>query len=224
MLNLINTWVVFIWSPYIISLIGASLQALLLIGLLWFPITDPPKNITNQKILFLLKNIITFVYAFFGMMVFEMAFIWLLGPWGYADWRYQLPKVILGVVIGVEFMWGYLSRAKWYDFIALGISTIIYLLFLFVYLPSYYYFRPYFGNFTWILLGGLLFVLICSLFDRARFQHHLDSISIKGLDQSKPVSIHPYDRIFSRKVMIGILIFGMIDAFLLFYGYSLFSW
>lgn len=98
-------WPIFTFSPYIIPLAIGVMQIFRLFGYI-----TPVKNQTQKgplKIAFEkhFQPLIEFIYMFFGFLILDIAVIWICGNWTYSDWRFQLPAVLLGIIIGPIYLW-----------------------------------------------------------------------------------------------------------------------
>ena len=163
--------------------------------------------------------------VFWGVLLFDIAAMWLLGAWSYTDWAYQLIPVVLLLYRGA----GYiivptLRQGNIYDSMYLLITIVTIEWFMRVWVPLDPVMSLAMEEDLPFLLGGLMLL-------------NLGLSIVKGLKFPLPDSAmgednpeksifwwdfsQPFDKIFSRPINILCWVLAVLSSMVSFYGYSL---
>jgi hypothetical protein len=75
-------------------------------------------------------------FFLFGTLYLHTGISWLTGQWTYIDWRFQLPSVILIILVGIIHIIGFmLLKPRIFDLIYCIISVGILLILIYIILP-----------------------------------------------------------------------------------------
>jgi hypothetical protein len=153
-----------------------------------------------------------------AVLFLDTGIAWLVGAWGYADWRYQIPSAILLVVTGVEYVIaGLLKRGSWISLAYLAGSAVTMLLFLHWYAAADVVMGPKLEGGLPIVIGALVGagVLVAGV-ETAR------TTRLEGRKGRLSWDISPVmDRVFNRWTNLVIWVLAVVQGILLFSGYSL---
>ncbi|MBD3351200.1 MAG: hypothetical protein GF364_06915 [Candidatus Lokiarchaeota archaeon] len=237
---------IFTVHPYLISLIGAVCQTLRFLARIWLPSEDEAQQIEKRNP-FILNVLNQFVNGIgqgllflFGVIMFDSALSWILGQWVYTDWRYQLPSVVLGLILGLQFVFDTLLKKP----------EKLELIFASVLIAGQIYFIHFYSailenlkdQFTLALVYLSVLAVCYAIFSTV--QYIIRNISkteqkkqkSKNQNQQNDSDIsrktpkylwnieEKYNKIFTLKWDIILLIIITIEAMLKLYGTSLFIW
>lgn len=213
---------VFSMSPYLVTYSSAALLLLFIVSRVWFPKDFVPEHKILRYIYKIFQNIFLGSYFLFGIISLDASILWLFGFWEYTDWMFQLPSVILGLLIAPQFILriGF-EKPKLVDFLlgATVISIVVYI---------FHFNTPEPGS----MIGSFINTLtICTVVVIVyRFLLEISGIlSDKRKDHKilgKPLwdISDQLDRIYSFKINIILTIFVSLEASLKMIGSSLFIW
>jgi len=88
-------------NPFVGIQIAALPQTLLLVGLILG--LDMLKS-QKSPIIWILQGLAAGLYTIFGLLFLDIGLLWLAGAWTYADWRFQLPSVVLILILGFYYL------------------------------------------------------------------------------------------------------------------------
>ena len=164
-----------------------------------------------------------------GIMFVDAGLGWFWAGWSMADWRFQLPSVLLLLFIGTMYVAMFLRKASWADVALLLTSATAYAVMIHVWVPAIdlMAFRlmdglPLFWAATILAHGALAAVKIFAFRHRsgrpdpAPLSHALFSFA-----WDKEAIIN---RIFNRKVIAITWVLATLQFMLVFNGLSLFIW
>jgi hypothetical protein len=209
-------WITYGWAPYLISVVTPILQILLLIRYIWWPSAPDPsdndylwKNVLYQ----LFRGIFRYLYFFVGVLLLDISIFWLLGQWTYADWRFQLPSVILGLLVGGNYCIRILFEKPKVPVLLFALAIIAgQLYFYHWYLPSFELFRPHLSELTWLLIGGLAISLLYGI---VKEKSKKPDIPVAIADHKSQHHVIIWDIILTIYALCqGILIFAQRSIFL----------
>ncbi len=214
-------------NPFIVLDLVAVSQTIVVLVLLFVPKGYRP---TGERA----KQIYQFVRHFFhglaglgGILFLDIAIMWLAGSWTQTDWAFQLPGVLLLLIIGMEYLFMGLLRDGFLPDLLYGIATALtFVLFLHWWIPQdpvmSEKLEGYLPVVLGIVFGGYIVVALWKT---------LWSVSQRG-DDENPVKGEklvvfdlrtPLERIFNRPLNIVLWILATIQSILSFSGYSLFT-
>lgn len=156
--------------------------------------------------------------AVFAVLFLDAGVAWLIGTWGYTDWRYQLPSALLLVVIGVEYIVaGLLKRGNWISIVYVACVAAALLVVFHVLLPG----DPVMGQtlenglpaLLGILVGGGVLVAGIEAWRVARRPDR----KWRGSWDASPV----VDRVFTKWTNLVLWALAVAHGILIFSGYSL---
>ncbi len=162
-----------------------------------------------------------FGYSALGVLAvlfLDTGIAWLLGAWGYADWRYQLPSAVLLVVTGIEYVFaGLLKRGSWISIAYIAGIAATMLLFLHWWAARDVVMGPKLEGGLPIVIGALVGAgLLVAGIETARTTRQEGRKGRLSWDIS-PVM----DRVFNRWANLVIWVLAVAQGILLFCGYSL---
>jgi len=208
----------FSWSPYLIAYIVFVIQTFIVASYVWFSKDyEPP-----QKGLWALgyrfwKHLFYGFYFTFGVIVMDTALMWCLGQWTYRDWSFQLPSVILGLVLGIQYLIATILKKPTKIDLGYAITVILTILLLnHLYIP-----RP--GR---MVTSSAMFIMVSvALIVILPFIKEIERFSSKNNEPPAVYDItNNLHKIFSRKFNIAFWIIATMEAMLKFAGSSLFIW
>lgn len=212
----------FALNPFIGIILAALSQTLLMLALVVTPVKYRPQNEYAAPFWRFFKGIFSGLYTMLGILFLDIAFWWSINAWDYAEWRFQLPSVLLLFYIGLEYVFVAMFRegsiTNTIYFIASLVSIEVYLHW---YIPSFDVRGPVFESTLPVLLGMLVGIygfiailreIINSLIaerDTEKAKWNLDQFSAK---------------IFNRKISAVVWGLAVVQCILVFSGLSLFYW
>ncbi len=203
-------------SPYLIAYVCFVIQSFIMLSYVWFPKNyNLPEKGFWRYLLSFFKNFFFAFYYGLGIIIVDTSIMWLSGQWIYLDWRYQLLPVILGIVLGIQYiiipMW---TKPTKLDLIyAIGIIVIL----LYLIHDFMYDFNNAKENLT-------VFIIICIglvlLYPILKF---IEDIFLKKEKSNKlwDISEKMY-KLFNRPFNIIFWIIATIEGILKFMGSSIF--
>lgn len=208
----------FSMTPYITVIMGGAGHLLILLYAIWMKNCDKIKGISETKLWRFLRGVFFILYAFLGTIMVDTALCWLFGQWIYADWRFQLPAVLISLLFGIQYIWGTVFRKlKISPAILFVIMAIWTLVILHWYLPqnmpvgdSYpTIFTPLWGSILIYIVLCLIGLKFPKIFLSERV--FLDSEAI-------------YEKIYTDPVNWVCFFIALFEAWAKFKGASLFAW
>lgn len=161
------------------------------------------------------------IFVLFGVVFLYISILWCAGAWTYADWRYQLPSVILQGVIGVLYLLRTLrsKQHRWrLVFAAFTAASLVILLQGVI--STLAIMGPLLETYLPVLLGALLCVVFIIGAVRA-FQH---SKRLRPDIKAEEIRTVPkISKIFSLPVNFTLWVLAVGQTMFLFLGYSWFS-
>ena len=212
----------FLISPYVTAYSGAICYTFMMLSYVWWSGGYSPNYSAIGYVEQGTRTVLRVLYGFVGLLCLDASILWLFGSWGYADWRFQLPSVIIGLIIGVEYLGDTLFvKPNRVPVLFLGIlAGVAELYVIHVYIPSL-------TNIYW----GLTVIFIVPVITAVIF---LVGGALVSIYRRKHESIGDrpplwdfstkYDKIFTKRVDILLWIICMLEAMLKFGGTSLFIW
>lgn len=158
---------------------------------------------------------------FFGLVFIDTSISWLAGQWTYADWRFQMPSVLLCLVVGVQYVVGsFLVKPKISDIVFVVISGII----MGILVHGYTLTNDLRHSMTVIVIG-MLILIFCYLGIWA-LDKYLESKSESWRNKNKTLwDIRAsFKKIFNRKVNVILWAVLIVEIYLKVLGSSLFIW
>ena len=117
---------IFTFLPLVTLLFAAIFQMAMVIGFVLAPddYTTDKRGKNAAYNIFMQLGFGTFFL--FGVFFIDTAVFWLLGQYTYADWMFELPAVILLLIVGVQYLVGaWLVNPTKFDLIFFGISIVL---------------------------------------------------------------------------------------------------
>ncbi|TFF95003.1 MAG: hypothetical protein EU544_03715 [Promethearchaeota archaeon] len=208
------------FSPYLMLYIGAIIQSLMLASWVIAPQnfkTENPKLALIYEFFMKLGFVTTFL---FGIVFLDTAIFWLANQWIYADWRFQLPTVILLLILGFQYVFGsFFVNPKLSDLLY-GIGAIVAIL-------IYLHFIVPLGRLrtTVVQFVGVLIVLMVVYLLLWGILSYLDRKSrFSGKNRELWDITEKAQQIFSRKFNLVLYIIILMEVWLKLFGSSLFIW
>ncbi len=186
--------------------------------------THAEKNV--RKAFNLWKYLGSGVLSVLGIFLIDMGIMWFFSGWGLADWRVQLPNVLLILYTGIQYVVvGLYRKGNVLDMIYAPVVLLVLALFVHVIVPA----QPVMAAFESdvpVVLGSLMGSYIVIAILKAFV---LDEKEQKARDTNiRPVYLwnigKPLRRVFNRKVNIVVWIVAVVQSMLLFCGYSILTW
>jgi hypothetical protein len=210
---MINT---FSFAPYLIPIIGAVLHALIIVSYVWFSEEYTPDNRKKEILFSGFRFVFYSIYLFIGIILLHTSIMYISGQWIYADYAYQLPSVILGIIIGIEYVIGTLFLKPKKKTLILGIVSILTFIIMihgyFAYTPRL---KASFGDLIWVWVGCVVIGILGGIKN-----YKSDKEVQKPLWDITP----SFKKIYSRKINCIIWVIAVIETVLKFFGSSLFIW
>lgn len=209
------------FSPYFALYFGLILHCFLMMEVVFFPNNYKGSKDWKNYLYDAFMHVGFGLFFLFGIIFFDTGIIWILGQWTYADWRFQLPAVILVTIIGFQYIVGtMLVNPKISDLIYFISSSITMFYFLHIYTigKNLRYAIVFLLQIMVVLL--VIYVLLWGIDFLLEKRNPLWRKKNKYLwdisDQFK--------KIFNRKVNLILWILLAIEALLKLTGSSLFIW
>lgn len=221
---LLNTGV-FTLSPYLSTYMLAGLQVLLLLSRIWFPKDFMPEHRVLRYFYKLFQDIFLGTYFLFGIISLDTAISWLIGSWVYSDWQFQLPSVLLALVIAPQYIIGVGFKKPRVSQLILGLVTVGVIIYLF------HFVTPTTGSmidsfaFVFILLNviSIIYGIAVDLLDIIAHKR-ITSIN-KAADENYLWDISAkFNNFYSIKVNAFLTVIIAGEAMLKIMGSSLFIW
>lgn len=208
------------FAPYLMLYFAAIIQTFIVVSFIVAPQNYKAKNKIVEIIhSFFMHLGFTFMFLF-GILFIDTALAWLFGQWVYADWRFQLPAVLLILIMGIQYVVGSMFvNPRISTFIYSVVAIIVVLLGIHVYIPSMDL-RASVVNFLMLLfiLQGiylLIWVIDIILDEKTAWEE-----KNKDLWDVSP----QFQNIFTRGFNIIIWIIMLVEVWLKLFGSSLFIW
>ncbi len=204
-------------SPYLTNYFAFVVQTFIVISYIWFSKDFKwPKNKFSQAFLKFFKRFFFALYFFFGILMVDSAVIWISGQYGYADWRFQLPSVLISLILGLQ----YLITTFWIKPTKFDLGYSITFISVFIGLMRFYLPGPFNlrfrAEFSIMIAFGIIF-----LYPMGKFVGDLISRKKEENRYLWDIGDSMYN-LFNRKFNIIFWIIAMIEAMLKFAGSSLF--
>ena len=203
-------------SPYIGAIIGLLGHTLLLLYSIWFKKFEENTKIIEHKVWKYLKGVFYIFYMFLGILMVDLAVFWLLGQWTYADWRYQLPSVLISLVFGIQYLWGTLIRSlDRYKLLIFSYLLIFTLILLHWYLPANMPIKKSFDIIWLPIFSCIVIYTLIALFGQrypSIYRYNKEILEIKNL----------YEKIFTEKVNWVCFFIALFEVWAKFKGSSIF--
>jgi hypothetical protein len=208
----------FALNPFVGIQIAALLQTLLLAGLILGLDQVKPNGSLGKS---LLQGLGSGFYTIFGLLFLDIAVLWLAGAWTYADWRFQLPSVILILVLGLFYLIKTeFAHGRIINFIVVALISLILGLFLHWWVPRFEVMGLILEQFLGLMVGIFLVVLILlNVMIIVLEQRGSQNFMVKRHWDIEPA----LKKIYTRKIHIILWLLSVMQAMLTFLGYSLFS-
>jgi len=217
---------IFSFTPWIISFAAALVQSLIMLGCIWFPKDYRPDNGVKKVFYSIFGSLFKGIFGFFGLLMFDTAIMWCLGQFGFENWAYMLPNVIIGLVLGLYyFIRVFLHKPNLLQLVYIIIATI-YLLYrihiVIALAPSMRRSLMAVANELIILLVifmtmEITFLLVANKLENAKKRKSkLELLVIPLWDLTLQL-----DKVFSRKAHIGLWGFAVVQALCVFFGTSI---
>jgi hypothetical protein len=124
-------------TPYIGVIIGAIFHFFSLLARVFVSEEISPSKTWLRLIFRFFGSIFEGLYGILGLLCVYISIAWIAGTLGYADLLYQLPSVILSLIVGLEYCWNVWLKKGARSLLLLMILGILGLLYLFIiYIPS----------------------------------------------------------------------------------------
>jgi hypothetical protein len=221
------------FNPFISIQIAAIMQTIIVASYIFIK-KDREQEIPhrmNSLVKIFLKQLVAGIFCFGGIFLFDTAFMWIIGGWGWQDWRYQLPSVILLLIVGIEYVWVSMFSGKfnWINFSYVISVFITYEVIMRWYIPTIDVMSLRISRVFLPLI--LISIGVYWLISLGRLVNNI----VKGHKENKIKNTKEEQRfefwylnfiekkIFSRWLNIIVWILSLIQAMLVFNGYSLFS-
>ncbi|MBD3351854.1 MAG: hypothetical protein GF364_10245 [Candidatus Lokiarchaeota archaeon] len=209
-------------NPFVGVQLAAVLQLIAMI--IWtgefHKIRIPNKNI--EKVFTFFKEFFYNLFGLIGILFIDISISWIIGSWSYADWRFQLPSVLLIFILGIEYtLYCYFQKGSLLKMIYAILASLTLTLFIHWWVPLEPVMGPRIENNILIILGILLAVYaVISIIH----------VIVNGNNHRKRTFLRDYwditqklQKIFNIKVNLIIWILVTIQAMLCYFGYSLFA-
>ena len=209
-------WETYSFSPTVSVLFAGIFQTLLLISYVLAPQNFKTKNRKLQGSHTFFMHLFFCLYFLFGIIFFDAAILWLMGQWMYSDWRFQLPAVILILIIGIQYIVGSMFiNPKLGNLIFAICSIVVVLLMIHVIIPLMTLWEG-----TYLILRIFFFLLIFYIIlNYYMYKKNPEKITRELWDWTKK-----FQKIFSRKFNIILFCILMVEVWLKLFGTSLFIW
>jgi hypothetical protein len=168
----------------------------------------------------LLTGLFFGLFIVLSLLLFDIGLSWIFGAWTYADWRFQLPSVILILLIATNFIgWIVFRKFSVFDLLYVVIASIVLIIFLHIAVPS----NPVMGITLEAMIIPVLLVLIVSYIPLYLIKTKKISInSFKDLVKTVEFDIRK-KILFSPLVNFLVWILATAQTLLILTGYSLFG-
>jgi hypothetical protein len=220
-----NMFDIFTMSPYIAGIGVAVCNTLIILSKIWFPSGYfPPNKKLLSKYLFL-QDLFRTIFFFFGVIFINIGVFWLSGQWIYADWAYQLPNVILGLIGGIQYVVGSLFLKPKKIELIFGIGLFAYIfctLNLLILGPTNLEYEMIFV----FVIDNILMIVYALVKALMRKKSEKLSPQSSQVTDGKPIwdISRKYNRVFNNKVIYIMWILASINVMLSFNGASIFGW
>jgi len=160
-----------------------------------------------------------------------------LGSWTYNDWKFQLPSVIIILIIGIEFeLLTLFPKGNLIDILYFIISTLVIVLFIHWWVPMEPVMGPGLETYLPIILGALVLAYI--LKDGIKYGVQKKNLRVKGLSENIPENninqigknwlnlwdaAEKFEKFFNFKFNLICWVIATLQSLLILNGFSLFS-
>jgi hypothetical protein len=207
-------------APYVGLVAAVVAQLLLVLRQIWFPDGFPAQQGGKawQFLVYCARNFWMTLLLMVGVVCIDVGFLWVLGGWGFAFWRYHLPQVLFAVIVGLELVAGIVlvrpTPKKTRFFVAMVAMFWV----------AFRLLVPLVDNLIYAVggaLGGLLVVFWAIGF--------FGKVFVVTADDDVPASLQRWDKVqqyrrwFGWPVQVGILAGAFITTLLMAYGYTFLS-
>jgi hypothetical protein len=216
---------IFTMSPYLAGIGVAICNTLIILSKIWFPSGYIPPNKKLVSTFQFLQDLFRIIFFFFGVIFINIAVFWLSGQWAYADWPFQLPNVILGLIGGIQYVVGSLFlKPKKIDLVfGIGLFTYIFCtLNLLIRGPSNLE-NDLIFVFVIDNILMIIYVIVKALIRKKSAKLSQETPQVTNENSIWNIS-RKYDRIFNKKVIFILWILASINVMLSFNGASIFGW
>ena len=219
------------FNPFLGTHLALLFQTIGLIFYILIPKDYLPKNSAAVRLYRLLKSFGLAIFFLFSIMFVDIAVMWLANAWTYADWRFQLPSVIIILVIGVEFL-GYilLSRPRVVDLLYFAGSYALYAYYFHAYVSQFEVMSLYIEGKVMYIFGAIILVGIPVIYGRPDKSSNIHMENEKkvhaksGSPWKRPLwDLEKYYHKIYQNWVIGLLwLLALLQSILTLNGYSLF--
>jgi len=205
---------IFTFSPYLTLLFATVFQMIMVMGFILAP-NDYTTDKRGKNAAYNVFMQVGFgLYFLFGIFFIDTAVFWLIGQWTLADWQFQLPAVILLLIIGVQYVIGaWLINPTKFDLIFFGISVPLLLILLHI-VPGYII--TDIENSLYVTLGVMILTVIIYVIIKSKI-----ILPQNATPKYKWNITAGYKRIFNRKYNVVLYIFLAAESILKILGSSL---
>ncbi len=214
---MVNT---FAFNPMFLIHICAFIQTVYMVFLILLPNNFTPETKTKKGVFKIFIGLGEGSSIVFGIIFIDTAILWLFGNWSMADWRFQLPSVIVLLFLGLAYVIVPLfSRGNLLDMIFCGAAVTGVLVFLHWWIPSIAVMGPKmevgFPIIVSVLIGAYVLVFMFK-------KPHQQKVETKENETEFFWDIQKELRyVFNRKVHFIFWILAVVQSMLAFYGYSI---
>jgi len=205
---------IFTFSPYLTLFFATLFQLIIVIGFILAPKNYAPTTKIKRIEYNVFMQLGFGLYFLFGVFFIDTAIFWLIGQWTWADWMFQLPAVILLLIIGVQYLIGaWLINPTKFDLIYFGFSIPL-MLFLIHFMTGYIItnLRLALG----IVLGVIILMVLFYTVVKSKM-----TLSERTPPKYKWNYTKQYQKIFNRKYNVILYVFLTAESFCKILGTSL---
>lgn len=206
---------IFTISPYIAGIGIAIFHTFILLGKIWSSDRNNSSKIAGDRQFNFIQELFRQLFFLFGVIFINISVFWLAGQWSYVDWPFQLPNVILGIFVGIQYIIkSQFLKPKKIDVI----FAILFAIFIFI-------------SINLLIIGpsnlqdDLVLILILNNVVIIVFIFIRKQLEAKGRTGEYLWDItDKYKKIFNTPVIIITWIIASINVMLNFSGASIFAW
>ncbi|MHA1730308.1 MAG: hypothetical protein ACTSU5_00100 [Promethearchaeota archaeon] len=209
-------------NPYIGLELALVLQTAYLAFLVAFPEGYEPKSPRFKLLFRLARGLLGVFPAVFGVLFVDIAVTWLLGAWTFVDWPFQLPSVVLLLLLGIQYCAiTMFRRGNPFDVAYAVAAVAAFVTFIHWWVPRFAVMGPQMEGGLPVVLGALVggYVAVALLKvatlenpfrdgEGARLKYWWDARDFTR-------------KVFSRRVNAVLWLFALVQGMLLYGGYSL---
>jgi hypothetical protein len=208
------------FNPMFLIHLCALMQTGLMVFLILFPDDYAPKVKTRKIPFQIIKGIGLGGLIVFGIIFVDTAVLWLLGSWSMADWRFQLPSVVILLFLGLAYIITPLfKRGSIFDIVYCGVAITSILTFLHWWVPG--------DDVMSLRLEGGLPILLGILVGLYALIYLLKKQPSIGTPEKEISSLwdikNQLDHIFNRTTYLIFWLLAVVQSMLAFFGFSILS-